>query len=89
MVVLSKTCQHHFIVYVMTCTIVCSIVKISQEPNTMNTIYESLGTRERDKLITVTLMYGSYFMCVNKNGYNFLGSMSAMCNVKPWRVLLP
>ena len=30
----------------MTCTIVCSIVKISQEPNTMNTIYESLGTHD-------------------------------------------
>lgn len=36
-----------------------------------------------------TLMYGSYFMCVNDNGYNFLGSMSAMCDVKPWRLLLP
>ena len=34
------------------------------------------------------LMYGSYFMCVNKNGYSFIGSMSAMCDVKPWRVLL-
>ena len=33
-------------------------------------------------------MYGSYFMCVNKNGYNFLGSMSAMCDVKPLRVRL-
>jgi len=33
-----------------------------------------------------TLIYGSYFMCVNDNGYNFLGSV---CDVKHWRLLLP
>ena len=34
------------------------------------------------------LMNERYFICVNKKGYNFLGSMSAMCDVKPWKVLL-
>lgn len=28
-------------------------------------------------------------LCVNKSCYNFLGSVSAMCGVKPWRLLFP
>lgn len=49
---------------------------MSQEHNSMNTKDEYLGTF--DKLITVI----DSQVCENKNGYNDLDSMSAVCDVK-------
>ena len=65
------------------------VVKLSFIYSTVGYIFNFFSLLILQSIVWCTCSCSSISLCVNKNGYNSLLSISAICDVKPWRLLLP